>query len=112
MHSLKRRVPGNVTLWPGGDEGDRKIKKWPDPHGKNMRDALSTGEAELETSLISIARATSWDPISKEKNMEEEKEKKEERRSRWEAEGNRRRKRPSIIYNSRCELSGGETTLP
>lgn len=82
MHSLKRRVPGNVTLWPGGDERDRKIKKWPDPHGKNMRDALSTGEAELETSLIYLARATSWDPISKEKNMEEEKEKKEERRSR------------------------------
>lgn len=47
-----------------------------------MRDALSTGEAELETSLIYIARATSWDPISKEKNMEEEKEKEEERRSR------------------------------
>lgn len=76
-----------------------------------MRDSLSTGEAELETSLIYIARATSWDPISKEKNMEEEKEKKEERRSRWE-EGNRRRKRSSIIYNSRCELSGGETTRP
>lgn len=58
MHSLKRREPGNVTLWPGDDEKNRKIKKWPDPHWKNMRVALSTREAELETSLIYIARAT------------------------------------------------------
>lgn len=55
---LEEKSARKCNVMPGGDERDRKIKKWPGPHGENMTDALSTGEAELETSLIYITRAT------------------------------------------------------